>query len=516
MKKNKSLVSITISYLLLNIFIILVIIYAVDSTFNHFITQSFSSIEDILVYSDELEEDDFVNIPFHHYKNSDVVVFNEIGSVIYASSKEVKNNLSLIDLNYTTMYNDEVSYDLVHKQNDQGFYVTSYIYEGWDRINLDYIDIDKNFRVIAGGILPVNTQLTLNQINYMAKQYDEKHQINVTQYFTFEGEKRILAYISPILTEESYMNVINNYDFKYLIMLVTIFFVILLQSLLFKNKIIKLIAPLNNAINNYKLGNSQTIPNEIRVKEYQSILDDFKSLVNNIEQINKEKMKINEEKNQIIADISHDIKTPLTVILGYSKALNDNLIEKDKVSYYLDTIYKKAVLANERIESFYEYSQLEHPSYIINTKKTNINEFIRKYIISIYSQLESRNIQLIVEIPENDIFYDLDEVLFRRALDNLISNTIKYNDKDITVKISLSVKEKNIIITIADNGVGVDDNIKDKIFDPFITTNESRTANNGTGLGLSIVYKIIILHKGSISLKNKDDFKTVFEITLPL
>ena len=126
------------------------------------------------------------------------------------------------------------------------------------------------------------------------------------------------------------------------------------------------------------------------------------------------------------------------------------------------------------------------------------------------------------EVESNDIKIDklnidIDTKNFRRIYENLINNSIKYNKKDTKIYFKMWV-DKNLYISIGDNGVGIDANIKDNIFEAFVTSNSARTSGNGTGLGLSIVKNLVELHNGEIELvkKPKKPLKTEFLIKIKL
>ncbi|HBG67177.1 MAG TPA: sensor histidine kinase, partial [Kandleria vitulina] len=118
------------------------------------------------------------------------------------------------------------------------------------------------------------------------------------------------------------------------------------------------------------------------------------------------------------------------------------------------------------------------------------------------------------DIPDDIELAKIDLNLFPRALDNLLNNSLKYNV--VGTKIYYSVSEKNDKITIiyADDGVGISEEVGERIFDAFVTTNEARTSGKGTGLGMSIAKRIIELHGGTIELDSLEGYKTVFKIQL--
>lgn len=121
-----------------------------------------------------------------------------------------------------------------------------------------------------------------------------------------------------------------------------------------------------------------------------------------------------------------------------------------------------------------DYSKINHPQYILNLEsKINFNEFIREYIISNYDRIQDKEFNLDIEIPEekNEIYFD--KQLLIRVLDNIIENSFKYNPKGTTLLVKIKRSEKGILLYLGDNGEGIDENIKNQIFEPFITSNDS-------------------------------------------
>ena len=143
--------------------------------------------------------------------------------------------------------------------------------------------------------------------------------------------------------------------------------------------------------------------------------------------------------------------------------------------------------------------------------------YSKNYLAEKYNEIESNSMKLDVDIKIDKLNIDIDTKNFRRIYENLINNSIKYNKKDTKIYFKMWV-DKNLYISIGDNGVGIDANIKDNIFEAFVTSNSARTSGNGTGLGLSIVKNLVELHYGEIELvkKPKKPLKTEFLIKIKL
>ena len=244
-------------------------------------------------------------------------------------------------------------------------------------------------------------------------------------------------------------------------------------------------------MNNYKLG---ILPKKRKIRgEIDSLQNDFVDLVNNLEE---EKQK----QNRMIASISHDIKTPLTSILGYSERLitSKNLSSATKEKY-AQTIFNKSIVMKEIIEEFDNYLSCNIKD---NNKVSKISiKTLVDYLNNYYKEdLKEKNITLKIKSTCYNSYLLVDFAKLKRVFSNIITNSIRQLNKEKKIiKINIIKKESFIIFEIADNGYGVKD-VK-KIFEPLYTTDPSRKIS---GLGLSICEEIITSHEGNIKAINNE------------
>ncbi|QHI73002.1 sensor histidine kinase [Aminipila terrae] len=230
-----------------------------------------------------------------------------------------------------------------------------------------------------------------------------------------------------------------------------------------------------------------------------------------------------EQRQKMLADISHDLKTPITTIQGYAKALADGMIAEEEQKKYLNKIYNKSIELTDLINTFYEYSKLEHPDFSFCFESIEIYEFLREYLAERYEEISDKGFELELDIPEDHAFCNVDKFQLKRAFDNIVNNSIKHNPKGTRLFINVTMDEqqslnKFVRIVIADNGVGIPQELTASIFDPFVVGDDSRTSKQGSGLGLSISRKIIEGHGGNIALETGEEkgYKTAFKIFIPL
>jgi signal transduction histidine kinase len=250
-------------------------------------------------------------------------------------------------------------------------------------------------------------------------------------------------------------------------------------------------------------------------RELNSIKEAFNNTVFKLEKSEEEKRSIEDSKKRIIRDISHDIKTPITSILGYSKAIaSGRVTDEEEKKKYLNYIYNKTNRINYLVDELFIYSKIDSPEYKLDFKKYDLGEFLRELIALYYIDIEEKDFILDVDIPEEEIYSMIDIKELERAIANIITNSLKYNKKGTLLNISLNKEDIYAKISIEDNGIGISDSVSKTIFGEFVRADKSRKTDGGSGLGLAITQKIVKLHGGDIRLYSEENIGTRFEIIL--
>lgn len=249
--------------------------------------------------------------------------------------------------------------------------------------------------------------------------------------------------------------------------------------------------------------------------EYKEIEEAFNFMVYELEKVKKERENLEKERQQLFSSIAHDLRTPITTIKGYTRALLDNLIDShEKQEEYLNTIFRKADNMSELIDLLMVYTKMSNEEYKLNLEKVDFKEFILEIAAEYFNEFEKVDMYLDIITDENDITCVIDKLEMRRVLVNLLINVIKHNKEGTSVKIVVKQENKKTIFEVHDNGGPIKHEIIDKIFDPFVSGDESRTSKNGNGLGLSICKKIIEKHGGAIKLIMIDDNWKCFRVEI--
>ena len=224
-----------------------------------------------------------------------------------------------------------------------------------------------------------------------------------------------------------------------------------------------------------------------------------------VERINQleEDMRLQYERsrNLMLSDIAHDLRTPITTIAGYSKALNDGLITSDeKCKEYLDAIENKAERMSDLITLLFEYVRLDSDNFSLKKTKVDIAELLRENAALLYADVEEKGMEFEIDIPEASYEIELDKLQFSRVITNLINNALKHNEAGTVISLKMEKTAKEIQISVSDNGNIIPPIIVDHIFEPFVVADASRESKNGSGLGLSIAKKIVEMHGWTIEL----------------
>lgn len=341
------------------------------------------------------------------------------------------------------------------------------------------------------------------------------------QEFNEPNENPDMPNITPREAIELTNQAISNFYIGMIISIAISIVVIVLISRFFTKRLVKrIMIPVNKLIEANKKVENGNYNEEIEYKgeyEFEQLCNSF----NNMQKTLKEEKELNKKeqksKEDMIAGISHDLRTPLTSIKGYIKGIKDGVASsKEKQEQYLDVAYNKACEMDILIEKLFELSQLETGEYLYNFKPEHIGNFINEYIKKQEKYLEEKGISL-RSFVTTDAVINIDKEQLERVFSNIIYNSIKYAKvRDLVIKFDVRKEKNNIIIEIKDNGKGIEENKIDRIFEQFYRCDESRTnsSKNGNGLGLYICKRIIGRHNGKIYAKNDNGLKII--ITLPI
>lgn len=258
---------------------------------------------------------------------------------------------------------------------------------------------------------------------------------------------------------------------------------------------------LNGAMERISAGDSGTVLSYRGPKEFVEICESFNDMSLALDQANRTNQRLETQKQKMIADISHDLKTPITVIKGYSKAVADGLTAPSEQKKYLQTIYQRSSELADLIEEFHDYAKMDHPDSTMHFEVRDLNEFTREYYAEKYNEFSIGGYELVVDIGEEKLPVNLDGKQFRKVLENITGNFFKYCTKGDTFYCKVEAEGNRVRLILADDGKGIPEEICDSIFEPFVVGEKSRSSYaSGSGLGLPLAKRIVEAHGGTIYL----------------
>ena len=292
---------------------------------------------------------------------------------------------------------------------------------------------------------------------------------------------------------------------------------ILLTAWVYKS-MLKPLGMLQKATNEIKNGNLDFALEVEEEDEIGQICQDFEEMRIRLKESTEEKIQYDKENKELISNISHDLKTPITAIKGYVEGIMDGVASSpEKLDKYIRTIYNKANDMDRLIDELTFYSKIDTNKIPYTFTKINVASYFRDCVEEVGLDMESQNIELgYFNYVDEDVMVIADAEQMRRVINNIISNSVKYLDKKRGI-INIRIKDVGdfIQVEIEDNGKGIAAKDLPNIFDRFYRTDSSRnSAKGGSGIGLSIVRKIIEDHGGRIWATSKEGIGTEIHFVL--
>lgn len=347
---------------------------------------------------------------------------------------------------------------------------------------------------------------------------------------------------------KSYMNFLKLFPVAFLIMIIGIFY---LMVLLFQNKISilllmgiftimllrevstlwfsyrmrnKILKPLSHlqkgveevASGNYGYAIDEEVPSSI-----SGLFHSFNKMSYQLKEGQIIKEKYEQNRNELIAGISHDLKTPITSIMGYVEGINEGVANtEEKMNTYMDIIYNNAKYTNQLIDDLFLFSKLDINQMRYKFTAVDVKDYFGDIFVEKKIDLEEQGHQVTysIDVPEK-MTIAIDPKMIYRVAANIIGNAVKYNDKEhleLTINLEQMAHEPNgIHISIRDNGAGIEQEQLKQIFDVFYRGDVSRNKDiGGSGLGLSISRQLVEAHGGQIWAESQIGEGTTFHVTL--
>ena len=470
-------------------------------------------------FTEQLKNEEFSRIPTTSIFGIDgwFEVVEADGTSLYSSTGTSKNYTS-DELKLIKLYgsNETVTAQELADDNGTKNYVVTRTYEEDGSTHKSYMILDNDFNVISGDIGYGKTSFT--QKEYEVLSYQSEHQQQVFAKYVFMSQDDEPRYVVFLDTNDKV-----TFQFEYIIgfsiaVAVIIYIIVMVFYINYINRNLQQpLATISLAMRRFaRDGNSEPLDYKGRL-EFEQLAGSFNEMVSLLNATEHEKQEIEKRRQSMLAGLSHDLKTPITIIQGFSKAIRDGVVADTEKQKYLDLIVAKSEQMGSLINSFYEFSKLDHPDFVYNMQRTDVAELIRSHIAELYNEFTLRKYNLDADITEEQLYASIDSAMTTRVIDNIVSNFFKYTPVGSTLFVEVKQDGNNAQIKLADNGGGIPKDSRKDIFEPFVVGEKSRN-KQGSGLGLAVCHKIVTSMGGTITLADKplNGYTTQFDITLPL
>lgn len=240
-------------------------------------------------------------------------------------------------------------------------------------------------------------------------------------------------------------------------------------------------------------------------KDFAKVYDNFNKMVAEIQSIET-------LRTSMFDNLSHELKTPIASINGFAKVLAEKDLSDEKKQKYLNIIVDESIRLENLVKNILLLSKLDSQEIITQKEEYNLTEQLQDCIISLENSWADKDIDIAADLE--NIKYNGESQLMKSLWLNLLSNAIKFTPKNGEVNVKLTSDDKNIIVTISDNGIGMSEEVQAHIFEKHFQA-DKKTFGSGQGLGLPIAKRIVRLCGGQIAVKSKIDEGSTFIVFLP-
>lgn len=341
---------------------------------------------------------------------------------------------------------------------------------------------------------------TMEQNYLYVAEYDAQEQTYVRLAMPFSGVSQSALMLLP----------------SFFIAFVIAFFFVWLMSKRMADSILKPLQEISAVIRKADFGKEKIEFQNYSYSELQEITDALQTMNNqiakNLENLEREK----QIRQEFFTNASHELKTPLTSIRGYSELLRQHAItDPDQIDHCLDCVLKESDHMTKLINDILTISKLEAKDYVVQKSHIKLKDLLENVLNSLSVQAKAMNLDIDASCENVTVYANLDHI--QGILYNLISNAIKYNKPNGKIIIIIKERLDNILIKVMDTGIGISKEDQEKVFQRFYRVDKQRSKIvAGTGIGLAIVKHIVQFYNGFISLKSKENEGTSIEISLPI
>jgi len=387
---------------------------------------------------------------------------------------------------------------------------------------LSFVVLDKKVKLDRINLAPVKEFISENGNKFIQGEDPRNPGDQVVFSATaVKDNNKLLGYVYMVLASEQYQNIVsmlrNSFILKtgsqlFVITLIAAFTLGLLAIWLITSNLRKII----QTVKKFEQGDLDV---RIPVKskdELGGLAITFNrmadTLIKNIEQLKE----VDHLRKELIANISHDLRTPLSIIHGYVETLSIkmNELEPKQKEKYLNIILKSTDRLKQLVSDLFQLSQLEARQVTPNIEQFALAELVNDLTARYQLMANNMRVSLSTNIENSNIYVNADLALIERVLNNLLDNAIKHTPENGEVDVTLETNDKAVKVSVTNTGEGIAKEDLEHIFDRYFTKHS--TASEGTGLGLAIVKNILEIHNSMIKVQSKIKDRTTFFFQLPI
>lgn len=380
--------------------------------------------------------------------------------------------------------------------------------------------LDENGKVIYNYRTPEGITEEYTPVD-IVQNYKYQEIANVTVFVGEKKEKSITYSYFIGIDNPSLNRYFISYDIRDIFQVVKVggiifiidIFIALLIGYFFSKRLTQ---PLQTLINGIKrLANKDYAVHYEPKGVYKDVFNNVNFLSDQLTANEKERKKLEKIREDWIGNVSHDIKTPLASIQGYAELIKDPdyHFSLEEIREYAEIIEQKSLYIKEVMEDLNLSTRLKNKALSLNKKTVNLVALLRNIVIDILNDPKYANRNIVFHVNQENILATIDEILIRRAINNLLYNAIVHNDENVQIDVIVEKKER-IHLTIKDNGKGIEKKELDKIFDRYYRGTNTGDAHKGSGLGMAIAKDIIHEHNGEITINSEIGHGTTIDIKL--
>lgn len=314
------------------------------------------------------------------------------------------------------------------------------------------------------------------------------------------------------------LSYLNDRGLAFPIILLTAFLLFVIYYILLTNRVSAYLAEISLALRAIAQGDLQIYVPKRSADELGELADNVNSMVVRLRASQAEERRLEEAKNQLIAGVSHDLRTPLTSVLGYLDLVVKGKYDSEaELQRYATIAHQKALRLEKLIDALFEYTRLSYGGLTLDCSTLSLNDLLAQLVDEWTLQLQEANMMARLQLPPEPVLLEADGDLLVRVFENLFSNGIRYGQAGRYLDVCLTTEAEQAVVQVTSYGNVIPPDQIPHVFTSFYRADASRSEQGGgSGLGLAIAQQIVNLHQGSIAVVGSSEEGTTFAVRLPV